>query len=100
MKQWRIVPAYEESCRRKMNDSRVRPVYEGDYVVAVAWPGPTGTDKDAQANARLIAAAPDLLAALHAFNDAYSFISENAPAPLQHAVRKARAAIARAKGDA
>lgn len=51
------------------------------------------------ADARLIAAAPDLLAALHAFNDAYSFISEKAPAPLQHAVRKARAAIAKAKGE-
>lgn len=50
-------------------------------------------------DARLLAAAPRMLAALRAFNDAYSFISENAPAPLQHAVRKAREAIQQATGD-
>ena len=56
-------------------------------------------ESERMANARLIASAPELLAACLAFNDAYSFISENAPAPLMHAVRKARAAIARARGE-
>lgn len=50
-------------------------------------------------DARLITAAPDLLSALRAVNDAYSFISENAPAPMVHAIRKARAAIAKADGS-
>jgi len=40
----------------------------------------------------------EMLAALRAVNDAYSFISESVPAPLLHAIRKARRAIARATG--
>lgn len=61
------------------------------------WGAPTiakcyGTEGEAQ----LMTAAPDMLAALRAVNDAYSFISETAPTPLQHAMRKARAAIAKA----
>lgn len=47
------------------------------------------------ADARLLAAAPDLYAALRAVHDAYSYISEKAPAPLAHAIRKARVALAK-----
>lgn len=46
----------------------------------------------------LFAAAQDLADACQAFNDAYSFISESCPHPLTHAVRKARRALAKAKG--
>lgn len=42
-----------------------------------------------------------MLAALHAFNDAYSFISENPPHhSLRDAVMKARAAIKLVRGEA
>lgn len=46
----------------------------------------------------LFAAAQDLVDACHAFNDAYAFVSEHCPQPLTHAVRKARRALAKAKG--
>lgn len=43
----------------------------------------------------------ELLAALESFNDAYSFISENPPHhSLRDAAQKARAAIAKARGQA
>jgi hypothetical protein len=53
--------------------------------------------KDALDNARLIAAAPDLLEACEALLEAYEFTI----APMHsEAIDKARAAIAKAKGEA
>jgi len=82
---WHLLPyqyVLNEPTRARIHGANGEPVVDDA--------NPSITD------ARLMAAAPDMLAALRAFNDAYSFISENAPAPLQHAVRKARAAIEKA----
>ena len=52
------------------------------------------------ANARLIAAAPDLLAALKAFDDAFSHYCEGDPDSDEvSALYQARAAIAKATGE-
>jgi hypothetical protein len=62
----------------------------------VCSPSPMG-----QANARLIAAAPDLLAALIAFDNAFSHYCEGDPDSDEvSALYQAREAIAKAKGAA
>jgi hypothetical protein len=54
---------------------------------------------EAEANARLIAAAPSLLAALEAFDDAFSHYCEGDPDSDEvSALYQARAAIAKATG--
>jgi hypothetical protein len=61
-----------------------------------------GNDHDnARANARLIAAAPDLLEALTALANGVDFNIKNGSCPLDLGVRlkKARAAIAKAEGN-
>lgn len=61
----------------------------------VCSPSPMG-----QANARLIAAAPDLLAALKAFDDAFSHYCEGDPDSDEvSALYQAREAIAKATGN-
>ena len=68
----------------------------GGMLQEVAACGPTANGTDEQeANARLIAAAPDLLEALsEIINDGGKFVMTN------ETHRKARAAIAKARGDA
>lgn len=63
-------------------------------VVAVAMPD----EQDSKANARLIAAAPDLLAALEMFVDQYQGSGQD-ERELRPEMIAARAAIAKAKGD-
>lgn len=57
-----------------------------------------------EANARLIAAAPDLLAAMEALVDwsllRSDWLQAGQPHPENHPISKARAAIAKAKGEA
>ncbi len=61
----------------------------------------TAVDGDGEANARLIAAAPDLLVALQSFDDAFSHYCDGDPSPEEWAALKAaRAAIAKATGGA
>ena len=56
--------------------------------------------KKQRANARLIAAAPDLLAALKAFDDAFSHYCEGDPDSDEvSALYQAREAIAKATGE-
>lgn len=68
----------------------------GGMLQEVAACGPTASGPDEQeANARLIAAAPDLLEAIsEIINDGGKFVMTN------EAHRKARAAIAKARGEA
>jgi len=64
-------------------------------TVAVMGMGLTGTPKEWEANARLIAAAPDLLEALEALADHVGYrIGDNECRPLENAI----AAIAKARG--
>ena len=73
-------------------------IHGGSSYVARIQRGPLPPD-EVTANARLICAAPDLLAALN--HIAYELIGEleaNAAHVLNEVVRIARAAIARAKG--
>ena len=63
-------------------------------AVANVWISPGHLD-EADADARLIAVAPDLLEACKMFVDA----CENAPSKTAAAVRMARAAIAKAEGN-
>jgi hypothetical protein len=68
----------------------------GNHNEIVRLTGTSKENKTAQANARLIAAAPDLLATLKALADA---VANGAPTvPLMDAVGEARAAIAKAEG--
>ena len=62
----------------------------------IAEPSPMG-----HANARLIAAAPDLLAAVQALDDAFSHYCDGDPSPEEWAaLQAARAAVAKATGSA
>lgn len=81
-----------------------RPVYEWRHVAQVSvQPEPDEADdipaREAEANARLIAAAPDLLAALKDMLDWAGTPSNQAsPSWITGACQRARAAIAKATG--
>lgn len=83
---WKIVDAW--------NDYMV----EGQNGEEIIWQdGPHDTPTINKANARLIAAAPDLLEALITLNDACRTPSQIG---VLHGLELARAAIAKAKGEA
>lgn len=65
----------------------------GGWVVATVW----GDDKEA--NARIMAAAPDLLAALQACSDRMAELQKHTNYPLAWPRELARAAIAKATGQ-
>lgn len=75
--------------------------YTDSYAINpnVAWLGASSSDKEGEneANAHLIAAAPDLLVALE---EVLSCISETRGADARAAVEMAQAAINKAKGEA
>lgn len=70
----------------------------GDLVATFWIDGPGGGDLPAEANARLFAAAPDLLDALRAMHDAY--VNGATGSYRQQLVQQAEAAVAKALGDA
>jgi hypothetical protein len=67
----------------------------GSLLVAVAVGGLLGQE----ANARLMAAAPDLLEALKAMVEAYRPANDDDPLEFEPWTKMARAAIARASGE-
>lgn len=75
-----------------------QPIYSGNVCVATAWAGAgSGPNDETADNASLIAAAPDLLAALRGMLDAYG----NCGTPHQQAAADAaKAAIKMATGGA
>jgi gentisate 1,2-dioxygenase len=82
---WKIVDAW--------NDHMV----EGQNGEEIIWQdGPHGTPTINEANARLIAAAPDLLEALENLAD---YVDERAGDNECRPIENARAAIAKAKGE-
>jgi hypothetical protein len=80
-------------------------VYEAGFSVADAWGHVLSTDvegrmpEEAAANARLIAAAPELLAALEALLSVYQGFAPWEGEVERQAEIKARAAIAKARGE-
>jgi hypothetical protein len=84
----------------------------GDCEMGVAWPGDSrghflavaqsGDPDELRANARLIAAAPELLDALQHALERLECIpgDRDETGVILHSINKARAAIARATGDA
>jgi hypothetical protein len=72
-------------------------VYAGKYLVADVWEHPSGDDV-ARANARLIAAAPDMLDALRAIRFEIECLSNHWVGPFKMAVDRVDAAIAKAEG--
>lgn len=75
-------------------------IVQSGELLATAYPMGTGVDRlfIAQANAHLIAAAPDMLAALLVLVDAYGIPdNKGREAPI---IKNARAAIAKATGEA
>jgi hypothetical protein len=72
---------------------------EGDSIADCEPPGPWMSEEEADANARLIAAAPDLLAALEACVDAMTDGGKCEIKKWLDAFDLARLAIAKAKGQ-
>ena len=77
------------------------PVYDWKWIATCDWPDEDNqlvTAREVKANARLIAAAPDLLEALEEFSREYDGFEDGNgdPCPV---LAKARAAIARARGE-
>lgn len=70
---------------------------EQHRVIADCW-AEEFSSKEPEANARLIAAAPDLLAALEMFVGKYGRVSPNGSGGMYDLVLQARAAIAKARG--
>lgn len=71
-----------------------------DEAIAIAsvWSdGDDGSDTESEANAALVSAAPDLLAALEESIEYSPYKGESEETPF---LRRARAAIAKAKGEA
>ena len=71
---------------------------DGTHVAAVETINPGHPEDEAIGNGRLLASAPDLLAALHGFVDEYDTNPETWPADMRTLLRAGLAAIDKAEG--
>lgn len=90
---WQVGMAFDNYGETEIAIEHMTPA--GNLVVAVALGGLQGQD----ANARLIAAAPDLLGALQVMLRDYTAVHDIGDVEMQPAIYQARAAIAKATGD-
>ena len=97
-----IVDIAAFSCYRSISTA-ARPPYE--QIAEIPWAEPSVFDAERNANARLIAAAPELLAALQAMLLADSFIADNVGTRSDQAMGRIAAidqaflAVLKAKGE-
>lgn len=80
------------------NDHEINIVSGNRPFVATAWPANHQEDKEQEANARLIAAAPELLEALRIVRDTLPHINGNASS-VNSLLKLTGAAIAKATGE-
>ena len=74
-------------------------IYAGDQYVAIASGRIQGVWDEVMANARLIAAAPDMYEALEELLGPYDLTESGARKRYDAAIEKARAALAKARGE-
>ncbi len=99
---WLVDPDDDESKMRYVFAPRIKPLGSKSYFeIAACYTGDV-SDEQGEANAQLIAAAPDMLAALKTINKFYVFIDSNLRPNEGEGCREAfsqlRAAIAKAEG--